>query len=128
MAEEDFMALLVMDMTMPSHRIIKVASGDHFLGEAAISVVTSENPEHFIKAIPDATPDPPSDQSIETKFVVVPVTNLVIIQLNVLHVIMPQMVIQKTYMLLIYLMNESLSNSTSPIIHNYMTDDDKIRI
>ena len=79
-----------------SHGAIERASEIHSEEDAAISKVTPGNLKYMIKAIPDATSDFVPDLSTETKTTALLVTILDIIQPNVLNIIMPQLVVQKT--------------------------------
>ena len=62
---EDFVTLVVVDVTTPSYNVIAVASETLFKEENVISTVDPGNIEDFIKVLPDATPDPPPDLSVE---------------------------------------------------------------
>ena len=89
------MALLVMNFTIPSPVAIKVASEAHSKEEVTISMVIPGNLKDLIKVLPDVTPDPPPNLSIETKTTALLVTSLVVIKLEVLNVMVPQLVLRR---------------------------------
>ena len=118
---EDFMDLLIMEITTHSVVMTEVASENPLKEEATVSIVIFENLMGSIKFQPNDNLGPPPDQSIEIRTIVLIVTCLTIIWLNNLNMIVPQLVHLKNTTLFT-IPDISTSYSSSVTVYNYITE------